>query len=128
MRERTKRRGKFRKRLIFRTCLTIFISNHNGVAYNGAAAYANWLGIYDMSGNVWEWCYGWYGEQWPYDPHGPINPQGPGSSSGYYRPIRGGSWFGWEIPVWYRDMNTGDMCCNFLGFRVALNAVTEETE
>lgn len=88
----------------------------------------NWLGIYDMTGNVWEWCYGWYGEQWPYDPHGPIDPQGPGSSSDYYRPIRGGSWFGWEIPVWYRDMNTGDMYYNFLGFRVALNAVTEETE
>ncbi len=50
---------------------------------------ANALGIYDMSGNVWEWCYDWYnssvstGEET--DPLG--------SSSGSYRVLRGGSWY-----------------------------------
>jgi TonB family protein len=45
---------------------------------------ANEIGIFDMSGNVWEWCSDWYSETKPM-----------GASSGPYRVLRGGSWNGY---------------------------------
>lgn len=52
-----------------------------------ATKQANELGIYDMSGNVREYCQDWYGS---YSNSAQTNPQGP--SSGLYRVYRGGCW------------------------------------
>jgi formylglycine-generating enzyme required for sulfatase activity len=46
----------------------------------------NGYGLYDMAGNVFEWCWDWYGSELP----GGVDPRGPASGSD--RVIRGGSW------------------------------------
>ena len=64
-----------------------FDDNSGGKTHSVKGKKANELGLYDMSGNVWEWCQDWYGG---YSGDAQSNPQG--SSSGAERVRRGGGW------------------------------------
>jgi formylglycine-generating enzyme required for sulfatase activity len=81
---------------------------------------ANGYGLYDMVGNVWQWCWDWDGT---YDTGAPTDPRG--VSSGEYRVRRGGCWNYNAIYCRVADRNGSvpSHSDNDFGFRVARNSV-----
>ena len=62
-------------------------SNSGGSTHPVGTKKPNELGIYDMSGNLWEWCYDWLGYYKPTEQTDPIGPD-----DGTHHIMRGGSW------------------------------------
>jgi formylglycine-generating enzyme required for sulfatase activity len=106
-----------------------FDKNSHSETKPAGLKFRNELGLYDISGNVWEWCEDWYGGSEYYEACKKglaVNPTGP--EKGALRVLRGGSWSGtpqycrtayrsyWQPGLRYRNF----------GFRLALSLQAEE--
>ena len=94
-----------------------YTDNSDSKSHEVKTKAANELGLYDMSGNVWEWCADWYGG---YSSGVQTNPAGP--ASGSRRVLRGGSW---GIAAKYCRVDIRGCLFpgndeNYVGFRLAL--------
>lgn len=92
-------------------------SNSGGKTHEVGTKQANKYGIYDMSGNVWEWCWDWYSSSTPSG--GQSNPAG---AAGVSRVFRGGCWCNLAeyCVVGSRNDLNPDFSTVILGFRLAL--------
>jgi formylglycine-generating enzyme required for sulfatase activity len=90
-------------------------SNSGNSTHSVGTKWANSLGIYDLSGNVFEWCWDWYGSYGSGSATDPL-----GAASGSYRVVRGGCW---NISLQYvrsanRSLSTPTRRSDNVGFRV----------
>ena len=76
----------------------------------------NQWGLFEMHGNVWEWCSDWFADYQLDESTDPIGPD-----EGAFRVLRGGSWFhyGRDVRSAYRNHHVPVRRLNFIGFRLA---------
>ncbi len=92
-----------------------YYDNSSGKTYPVGEKKPNPRGLYDMHGNVWEWCSDWYGS---YPSTEVTDPTGPASGGG--RVFRGGSWFSYAqfCRSAYRSFINPGYAFDFIGFRM----------
>ena len=93
-------------------------NNSGDVTHHVGTKQPNELGIYDMSGNAWEWCQDWFG---PYPSESCVNPTGP--ETGTERVVRGGCMWGHVrfCRTTYRMSYEPATSRDDIGFRLALS-------
>lgn len=109
--------------------------NSKRLVHENSKLKPNDLGIYDMSGNLWEWCQDWYDENYYQKSNGLKNPccEIPVIEKEFPIPtrvLRGGSWDGtaWNCRVFSRGRYPSCTCVYEFGFRLAISLVKKQNE